>query len=320
MSSVEISSAISSLSVGEKYNLLLHHFVPCPSFAFPKVFDCGCNRSFQASWLEKFPWLVYSMVLDGGFCKYCALFVKDRDKCSILVNRPFKKWVKLNKIVGSHASNIFHREAVADAHAFINSVEKPEENIDARLNSERIRNIEENRHIVKCCAESILFCGWQCIALRGDKELLHQSMNPGNFLAHLKVMANHDSLLKAHLERPRLHNATYISPRIQNEIIDVIGKSIIQKSLINEVKFFAIMADEITSFNNELMPLCVHFVDLNNNIREEFLLYSLLTSVTGEAIASCVLRNLSELGLDVKNVRGQGYDSASNMASEDYKL
>uniref|UniRef100_A0A1X7U6B2 Uncharacterized protein n=1 Tax=Amphimedon queenslandica TaxID=400682 RepID=A0A1X7U6B2_AMPQE len=78
-------------------------------------------------------------------------------------------------IVGSHASNVFQREAVADAQAFVHSVEKPQKNIDARLNS---RNIEENCYIVKCCAESILFCGQQYFALRGDKELLHQSMNP----------------------------------------------------------------------------------------------------------------------------------------------
>ena len=38
------------------------------------------------------------------------------------------------------------------------------------MNAERARNIEENKHIVKCCAEGILFCGRQCIALRGDKE------------------------------------------------------------------------------------------------------------------------------------------------------
>lgn len=91
-------------------------------------------------------------------------------------------------------------------------------------------------------------------------------------------MPNHDVLLKVHLERPRLHNATYVPPRIQNEIIDVIGKSIIQKSLLNEekeAKLFALMVDEITSFNNEMMSLCVRFVDSSNNVREEFLLFSL---------------------------------------------
>ena len=48
------------------------------------------------------------------------------------------------------------------------------------------------------------------------------------------------------------------------------------------------MVDEITSFNNELMPLCVRFVDANNKIREEFLLFSLLTHVTGEPLHLCI--------------------------------
>ena len=124
------------------------------------------------------------------------------------------------------------------------------------------RNIENNRHIIKCCAESILFCGRQGIALRGDTEKLDKPGNPGNFLAFLKEIAKRDPLLKDHLEHPRLKNATYISPRIQNELIDVLGRDIIQKGLVDSVKqakFYSIMADEITSFNKEIMPLCVRY-------------------------------------------------------------
>ena len=75
----------------------------------------------------------------------------------------------------------------------------------------------------KCCAESILYCGRQCIALWGDVGKLDQMGNPGNFLSLMKVLANHDPILKNHLERPRLQNATYLSPQTQNEIIDIIG-------------------------------------------------------------------------------------------------
>ena len=60
------------------------------------------------------------------------------------------------------------------------------------------------------------------------------------------------------------------------------------------------------------MPLCVHFVDFNHGIREKFLKYSVLTRITGESIAACVLK---DLGLDDANCRGQGYDGASNMSS-----
>ena len=75
------------------------------------------------------------------------------------------------------------------------------------------------------------------------------------FLSFLKVLANHDLLLKSHLLQPRMRNATYDSPTTQNQIIDVIGKQMIQKSNVQEVKFkpnfFFIMVDKITSFNKE---------------------------------------------------------------------
>ena len=49
----------------------------------------------------------------------------------------------------------------------------------------------------------------------------------------LKLIANYDPILKGH---PRQRNATYVSPRIQNEIIDIIGKNIMQKSILEQVR------------------------------------------------------------------------------------
>ena len=246
------------------------------------------------------------------------MVVKDRNKYEILVNGPFQNWIKVNKVVGGHASNQYHVNAVADATAFIHSVECPEERVDVRMNKNRLQNIKENRHILKCCVESILLCGRQCIALRGDVEKLEKSVNPGNFLAILRLLSNHDPVLKAHLENPRLKNATYISPDIQNQIIDAIGKMIIQKDIINEIlhaRYYSILVDEVTSHNQELMPLVIRFVDRNCNIREEFLKFSSLTRLTGKAIASVVVSDLEGLGLDICRIRGQGYDGASNMSS-----
>ena len=118
---------------------------------------------------------------------------------------------------------------------------------------------------------------------------------------------------KSQLESPRLKN---VSPGIQN---DVIGKGMIQESILSEVRkatFFSIMVDEISSFNKEIMPLCVRYVNSNKEVKEEFLKYSYLTRITGKAIAENVLDSLKQLDLDVKNVGGQqGYDGASNMSS-----
>ena len=44
------------------------------------------------------------------------------------------------------------------------------------------------------------------------------------------------SVLHDHLNKPKAKNATYLSPRSQNEIISVIGYDIIQANIISEVK------------------------------------------------------------------------------------
>ena len=78
----------------------------------------------------------------------------------------------------------------------------------------------------------------------------------------LKLIANYDPVLKGHLVNPRQKNVTYVSPRIQNKINDIIGKHIIQKSILEQIrkaKFFSIMVDEVTSHNTEVMPLCIRF-------------------------------------------------------------
>ena len=71
-----------------------------------------------------------------------------------------------------------------------------------------------------------------------------------------------------------LENVIYIHHRSQNEMIEVIGKSIIQHDLLNEIKeakIHTILCDEVTSSNDEIMSLCVRFVDAKKQIREEFI-------------------------------------------------
>ena len=120
------------------------------------------------------------------------------------------------------------------------------------------QQIRDNRHILQQIAEALFFCGRQCIALHGSAENLLTAGNPGNLLAFLKQMAKKDELLKQHLESPVQRNATYLTPKSQNEIIDIIGKHQIPTAIIQEIKeakFFVILADEVTSHNQEQVVL-----------------------------------------------------------------
>ena len=102
-------------------------------------------------------------------------------------------------------------------------------------------------------------------------------------------------------------NATYLSPDIQNELIRIIGKEIMQSGIVEEIKdakFFSTMADEATAHNKEQCAFCVRFGDKEDNIREKFLDFLPLIRTTGEHIAGTTLKAIENLGLDISNVRG----------------
>ncbi|CAH3124733.1 unnamed protein product, partial [Porites lobata] len=56
----------------------------------------GCNRSFQISWQQRYPWLVYSKECDGG----------------TLVTTPFNRWTKVSKVCGEHEKHRYHIDAM----------------------------------------------------------------------------------------------------------------------------------------------------------------------------------------------------------------
>ena len=60
----------------------------------------------------------------------------------------------------------------------------------------------------------------------------------------------------------------------------------------------------------------MRFVDVNKDIREEFLQFSYLTRITGDAIAAQMCKDFEDLGMQLSALHDQGYDGAANMASE----
>ena len=57
---------------------------------------------------------------------------------------------------------------------------------------------------------------------------------------------------------------------------------------VKRSKYFSILVDEVTSFNKEIMPLCVRFVDSNSEIREEFLQFSVLPRINKDMMGHLI--------------------------------
>ena len=174
------------------------------------------------------------------------------------------------------------------AEYLIQRFQNPTATIPYNFETTRKIQISKNRQILKWVIKTIILCGKQYNALRGHREDIHNSSNNcGNFLAILKLLSETNSDLKHHLDAPSARNATYISPYIQNELIEIISYDILQKGLVEEVKeakFFSLMADEVESHHTEQLPICLRFVDKECNIREEFLEFGKCEQTNGESV------------------------------------
>ena len=84
-----------------------------------------------------------------------------------------------------------------------------------------LNKLHKNRHYIQILAEIILLCSQQQIALRGHQEG-EESMNKGNYVEILNLIALHDPVINERLKNGPKH-AKYTSPHIQNSLIHVMG-------------------------------------------------------------------------------------------------
>lgn len=147
------------------------------------------------------------------------------------------------------------------------------------MNSHRQQQCEENRALLIPIIETLIFWGEQELPIRGNDDsgplnLAKPTKKDGKFCALLRFRENfgHKNL-KNHLINSN-KNSTYISPSIQNEIIDICGQ-LIRKNIvtkINKAGCFSILCDETLDVSGtEKLSMCVRYVDQNNQLREDFL-------------------------------------------------
>ena len=109
-----------------------------------------------------------------------------------------------------------------------------------------------------------------------------------------------------------------MSPTSQKKLIEIIGKRIIQKQFKEEIKdaqYHSVLVDEVTNSNNEILSICIRYVNKEKQVREVFLDFLSLERITGECIGQTILNFYEEKGISIRDCRGQCYDGAPNMQS-----
>ena len=113
-------------------------------------------------------------------------------------------------------------------------------------------------------------------------------------------------------------NATYTSPEIQNQLLNVMP-NMVRRSICNAVQNvgpFSLLADESKDLSKtEQLTVVLRYVDINDgSIHEHFLTYVPMTNFTAESLSIYLVDTLREYELDPKQIISQGYDGATVMS------
>lgn len=134
----------------------------------------------------------------------------------------------------------------------------------------------------------------------------------------VKLLASFNKEVKEVVLENAPRNAKYISSDVQKEILSIIARKV-QKSVREEIgnSKFCIMVDEARDESKkEQMAIVLRFVNKEGLIKERFLDLVHVKDTAALTLKNSICAVLSDNSLNIQDIRGQGYDGASNMRGE----
>ena len=220
------------------------------------------------------------------------------------VNQRYSEWHNILQKQQTHVGNEYHSTAMTEAFGIIEKFETVVNTIDYQTIQDIQNRYKTYPQIIEALARIVHLLERQGLAFRGHRENLEEDeSNMGNLLAIVKEIANSNPILKEHIEKSIRKDVTYLSPKSQTKLIDLMCRNFIQCKLLEEIKkskIHTISVDEVTSSNDEIMSICFRYVDENLNIHEVFIKFVALERITGEHIRNHLLKFYAENGRDIR--------------------
>ncbi|CAF4636014.1 unnamed protein product [Rotaria sp. Silwood1] len=307
-----------------------------PITTFPTI----NHRHFCSSWYKIYPWIEFSDMTKKAYCFVCRLAYSSGRCDDAYIKNGFNTWSVAIQKFNKHQSTLSHKQA---NDSYINAVRNLTDNTDVLklIDNEHKKQTLENRNYLKEIIRSIIFLAKQGLPFRGHRED-DESKNKGNLLrldletiiqscsctifTHITsfVLGNLLELLEFRsleneLIKKKLKTLKYTHHSIQNELLSLIQQHIISQivSEIKTCKYYSVMIDETTDITrHQQVSLVIRYTDDQFNVYERFLGFERASDTTGLGLFNLLIEWLNKLGLDIKNIVGQGFDGASSMTGE----
>ncbi|KAJ9545337.1 hypothetical protein OSB04_025044 [Centaurea solstitialis] len=280
---------------------------------FPTSMIGAKARRFVVSWFDQFPWLEYSVKRDRAYCLHCYL-CRDQGGIETFVTEGFNNWSKKDRLTLHEGGvNSFHRNALKRCEDLLNqnqSIASALQKQTQRMKTEYHMRLNASVEVCRYLLENALpFCG------HDESE---SSLYKGLFLGTLKLIGRTNK----DIEKVILHNAPknnqLTSPKIQKDIVTCFAEEVL-KSIIGEIgdDVFALLVDESSDVSRkEQMAVVLRFVDKCGMVQERFVGVVHVIDTSALSLKSSIDAFFAKHGLSLAQVRGHGYDGASNMSGK----
>ncbi|XP_075091514.1 uncharacterized protein LOC142171720 [Nicotiana tabacum] len=265
-------------------------------------------------------WLVYSKDLDKVFCFCCKLFSLSSGTCSSkLASEGSNDWRNISTKLKTHETtneHIINMAAWIDLEIRLQKDKTIDKDVQEQINRDR----EHWKNVLSRIIAVIKTLGKNNLAFRGKNEKIYQENN-GNFLSLIEMISEFDPVMQEHIRRIKhdeIHSH-YLGHRIQNELINLLTSEIKNKIIkkIIEAKYFSIILDcTPDTSHQEQMYFILRSVDISATpikINEYFLEFLKVDDTSEKGLFEVIIDEIKNIGLDIDNLRGQGYDNGSNM-------
>ncbi|XP_073032478.1 uncharacterized protein [Primulina eburnea] len=289
-----------------------------PIYEYPLVDFKHQKRSFQSSWFVKFPWLEFSKIKESAYCFPCYLFDVPSSYQKKFTVEGFKNWKRVNCKtcpLKRHEGdcNSLHSTAMQKWEGLKNV----SQHIDRRMNKQSENIVKQNRLLIRTSIRAIRWLALQGCAFRGHDESV-DSHNRGNFIELVKFQGELCKEIGDIILDKASKNAKYTSPSIQQEILKIIA-DLVRSKIRDEVgdAKFCILVDEATDESHRSqMAIVLRYVDCDGFVRERFFEVVGVDDTNSLTLKTHIRSILTQHKLLIENMRGQGYDGASNMRGE----
>ncbi|XP_070017137.1 uncharacterized protein LOC107779850 [Nicotiana tabacum] len=267
-----------------------------PKTKFGKIMSQFCPGWFKG---QHSKWLEYNISKDAAYCLCCYLFKNEHEihgnTGDAFTKNDFKAWNKAIERFKAHVGEV-------------NSIYNKCFNriLDLKNQSQSIRTSFDKQSEKE-----------KSLPFRGHDES-QSSTNRGIFLELLQWYGDIDRDVGSIILENSPRNEMMYSPSIQKDIVDACAKETV-KAIIEDMNgdFFGILVDESKDISHkEQMALVLRYVNNKGEVIETFVGIVHVSNTSAMSLKKEICSFLSDHSLSPTQIRGQGYDGASNMQGE----